>query len=318
MARTPAGPPTKADFELVEVDCPGPADGEALVESLLLSVDPFMRLRMHESDYVGRNFGGGGVGRVAVSRHPDFAEGALVRHFAGFRERFVSDGRALTLLDVAPDLPLEVQISALGGIGMCAYGGLLGIAGLRDGEQVFVSAAAGAVGSLAAQIAKIKGCRVVGSTGSDAKTDWLRELGLDAVINYKREDIVAAVAAATPDGIDVYFENVGGRHLDAALLRMNPDGRIPVCGMISAYNDNGSPVTGLHQLVAKRLVIKGFQVNEFPHLQDAFRHDMRDWIRSGAIRTRETVFQGIEQVPDALISIFNGNSIGKTMVRVAD
>src|SRR5690606_7104763 len=171
-------------------------------------------------------------------------------HGAGFRESFVSDGRGVSVLHPDPELPLTVYLHALGGTGITAYGGLLETGALKDGEQVFISTAAGAVGSVAAQIAKIKGCYVVGSTGSDDKAAWLKdEVGLDAVINYKTQDLAAALADATPRGVDVYFENVGGAHLDAALPRMNVRGRIPVCGMISTYNGGGEGVKNLFSLI---------------------------------------------------------------------
>lgn len=317
LRQIPKGMPSRDDFAIVDIALPELKSGEVLIEALLLSVDPFMRLRMSEQEFVGKNFGGSSIGRVKQSRNPDFAEGSMVRSVAGFRDYYISDGSGLMVVQFEPDIPMEQQISALGGIGMCAYGGLFGTAKLRDGEQVFVSAAAGAVGSLAGQIAKIKDCYVVGSTGSEEKAELLRQLCVDAVINYKQQDIVDALAAATPNGIDVYFENVGGRHLDAALARMNIGGRIPVCGMISAYNDEGSAVNQLHLIVAKRVLVKGFQLNEFPDLNEPFRADMLGWLRAGAIRTFETVFDGIDSVPDALIGILNGSSVGKTMVRVA-
>src|ERR1019366_4598462 len=183
---------------------------------------------------------GGGIGRVVQSKNPRFQSGDLVRHGAGMQERFVTDGKGLQPLKPDPDLSLSVYMHALGGTGITAYGGLLETGALKDGEQVFVSTAGGAVGSVVAQIAKIKGCYVVGSTGGDDKAAWLRdEVGLDAVINYKTEPLARALAAATPNAIDVYFENVGGAHLDAALSRMNVRGRIPVCGMISTYNGGG-------------------------------------------------------------------------------
>lgn len=317
LRRVPKGMPNHEDFTIVDITLPKLKLGEVLIETLLLSVDPFMRLRMSEQEFVGKNFGGSSIGRVKQSRHTGFAEGTMVRSFAGFRDYYINDGSGLMPVQFEDDLPLEQQISALGGIGMCAYGGLFGTAKLCSGEQVFVSAAAGAVGSLAVQMAKIKGCYIVASTGSEEKAELLRQLGVDAVINYKQDDIVDALATATPNGIDVYFENVGGRHLDAALARMNIGGRIPVCGMISAYNDEGSPVNGLHLIVAKRVMVKGFQLNEFPDLQQPFRTDMLGWLRSGAIQTFETIFHGLDSVPDALIGILDGSSVGKTMVRLA-
>jgi hypothetical protein len=237
LTRRPDGVPVPEDFALVEAECGDAGEGEIQVAAVLMSVDPYMRPRLNADQPLGQPMLGGGIGRVVQSRNAKFREGDLVRHGAGFQEHFVSDGRGVQVLNPDPDLPLSVYMHALGGTGITAYGGLLETGALKDGEQVFVSTAGGAVGSVAAQIAKIKGCYVVGSTGADDKAAWLRdEVGLDAVINYKTQPLAEALSAATPNGIDVYFENVGGAHLDAALPRMNVRGRIPVCGMISVYN----------------------------------------------------------------------------------
>ena len=201
-----------------------------------------------------------------------------------------------------------------------AYGGLLEIGKLQKGEQVFVSTAAGAVGSIAVQVAKLRGCYVIGSTGSDEKCRWLTdELGVDAVINYKAEPIRTALKQKAPNGIDVYFDNVGGDHLDAALPRMNPLGRIPVCGMISAYNSAGAisaPVTTLSNIIYNRVTIRGFVGADFMHLHDQFTSEMEGWLKDGRVKYRETIYEGIESSPAALIGMFNGENIGKTMVRV--
>ena len=184
---------------------------------------------------------------------------------------------------------------------------------------MFVSTAGGAVGSVAAQIARIKGCRVVGSTGSDDKARWLRDdCGLDVVINYKSEPLRQALEAATPKGIDVYFENVGGAHLEAALRRMNTLGRIPVCGMISGYNDNGVPVNNLFNIIYARVTLRGFVATDFMHLYDQFRADMAGWLRDGLIKYQETIFEGIERAPAALIGLLNGVNTGKMLVKLAD
>lgn len=237
LVRRPNGVPAPADFALVEAPLADTEDGQVLVEALWMSVDSYMRPRPDADQPLNAPLLGGGIGRVVHSRNPKLPQGALVRHGAGFRKRFVSSGKGLALLIPDPDLSLSVYLHALGGTGLTAYGGLLETGALKDGEQVFISTAAGAVGSVAAQIAKIKGCYVVGSTGSAEKAAWLRdELKLDAVINYKTEPLAERLAQVTPKGLDVYFENVGGGHLDAALPRMSVRGRIPVCGMISTYN----------------------------------------------------------------------------------
>ncbi|MCC7266190.1 MAG: NADP-dependent oxidoreductase, partial [Caulobacteraceae bacterium] len=231
LVARPEGLPKESDFAVVEAEVEGPADGEVLVQNLYMSVDPAMRPRLTAGYELDEPMSGGALGRVVASRNPAFAEGDLVTNRFGFREYFVSGEKGLGKLTPDPDLPLTMHMHALGMTGFTAYGGLLKIGALKDGEQVFVSTAAGAVGSIAAQIAKIKGCYVVGSTGSDDKVRWLLdEAGIDAAINYQTPPIKKALRDAAPTGIDVYFENVGGEHLDAALGVMNTLGRVAVCG----------------------------------------------------------------------------------------
>jgi len=262
---------------------------------------------------------GGALGRVVQSKTDAFQVGDLVSNRLGFREYFVSDGKGLTKLTPDPDLPLTVHMHALGGTGFTAYGGLLHIGQLKDGEQVFVSTAAGAVGSVAAQIAKIKGCYVVGSTGSDDKAAWLRdEVGLDAVINYKTQPIRKALEEATPKGIDVYFDNVGGEHLEAALRRMNTLGRIPVCGFISGYNSGHSNVGNLSNIIYSRVMLRGFVAPDFIHLYGDFQRDMAGWLKAGQVKYQETIREGIAAAPDALIGLMAGQNAGKMLVRLAE
>ncbi|MDO9294009.1 MAG: NADP-dependent oxidoreductase [Hydrogenophaga sp.] len=319
LVRRPNGVPTSADFALVEAPIGDAGEGEIKVEAVLMSVDPYMRPRLDADQALDAPLLGGGIGRVVQSKNSKFKEGDLVRHGAGFRESFVSDGRGVSVLHADPDLPLTVYLHALGGTGITAYGGLLETGALKDGEQVFISTAAGAVGSVAAQIAKIKGCYVVGSTGSDDKAAWLRdEVGLDAVINYKTQDIGIALAEATPRGIDVYFENVGGAHLDAALPRMNVRGRIPVCGMISTYNGGGEGVKNLFSLIYGRIRMEGFVASDFAHLNSAFLADMTGWLKAGQIKYQETILDGFERAPEGLIGLFEGANSGKMLIRIAD
>jgi hypothetical protein len=319
LVRRPDGLPVPSDFALVEADVADAADGEIQVAGLIMSVDPYMRPRLNADQALNEPLLGGGIGRVVQSRNPKFSEGDIVRHGAGFRERFVSDGRGVAVLRRDPELPLSVYMHALGGTGLTAYGGLLETGALKDGEQVFVSTAAGAVGSVVAQIAKIKGCYVVGSTGSDAKAKWLRdEIGLDAVINYKTQPLAEALAEATPRGIDVYFENVGGAHLDAALPRMNVRGRIPVCGMISTYNGGGEGVRNLFNLIYGRVRMEGFVASDFGHLNAQFVADMTGWLKDGRIKYEETVLQGFERAPEGLIGLFEGRNTGKMLIQIAD
>lgn len=318
LVRRPNGMPVAEDFAVAAAPLGEPGDGEVLLEALWLSVDPYMRPRLDADQKLGAALIGSGIARVVQSRDPGLAEGDVVIHRAGMRERFVAPAAQLRRLDPDPELPLSVYMHALGGTGMTAYGGLLEIGALKDGEQVFVSTAAGAVGSVVAQIARIKGCYVVGSTGSAEKAAWLKdELGLDAVINYREEPIGPALKAATPKGIDVYFENVGGAHLDAALPRMNDRGRIPVCGMISTYNGAREGVRNLSSMIYSRVRMQGFVGGDFPHLQEQFRDDMTGWLKAGRIKTAETVLDGFESAPAGLIGLFEGRNTGKMLIRVA-
>ena len=318
LVRRPNGVPVAADFAVVEVDTPDAADGQVQVQNLWMSVDPYMRPRLTADQPLDVAMIGGGIGRVVQSRNPRFKDGDLVRHGAGMQERFVSDGKGMQVLSPDPALPLSVYMHALGGTGITAYGGLLETGALKDGEQVFVSTAGGAVGSVAAQIAKLKGCYVVGSTGADDKAAWLRdEVGLDAVINYKTQPLAQALAEVTPKGIDVYFENVGGAHLDAALPRMNVRGRIPVCGMISTYNGGGEGVRNLFALIYGRVRMEGFVASDFPHLNAAFVADMTGWLKDGRVKYQETILDGFERAPEGLIGLFSGVNSGKMLIRVA-
>ncbi len=320
LLERPQGVPSLAQFAIVETEVAEPAEGEVLVENIYMSVDPAMRPRLAGQTPLNEAMPGGAIGRVLASRLPGFAPGDYVQSMLGFRQRFVAGAKGLSKLD-ADGMPLDAYMSVLGLTGLTAYGGLLVTAALKDGENVFVSAAAGAVGSVAAQIAKIKGCYVIGSAGSDEKCSWLKqELGLDAVINYKKGELRSALKSAAPRGIDVYFDNVGGEHLNAALPRMNALGRIAVCGMISAYNNFGAisePVTTLSNMIYNRLTMRGFVFYEFEPLRAQFLADMKRWLGEGRIRYRSTILPGIEQAPAALIGLFSGANTGKMLVQLA-
>jgi NADPH-dependent curcumin reductase CurA len=320
LVRRPKGLPRLEDFALVETDIPDLSEGELLIRQLYMSVDPAMRPRLTNGYELGKVMTGGALGRVVQTRNKDFAEGEWVRSTLGFREYAISEGRGLSKLVPDAGIPLTAHMSVLGGTGFTAYGGLLEIGRLKDGEQVFVSTAAGAVGSVAAQIAKIKGCYVIGSTGSDEKAAWLRnEAGLDAVINYKTTPIRQGLRAAAPKGIDVYFDNVGGDHLDAALAAMNTLGRVVACGMISGYNEAGARTTvhNLSNIIYGRINIRGFVATDFMHLQPQFQKDMREWLASGKIKWRETVLEGLAKAPHAMVGLMHGENIGKMLVRLA-
>lgn len=320
LIERPQGLPTAAQFALIETQVADPGEGEVLVENIYMSVDPAMRPRLSGQQPLNQAMIGGAIGRVLKSRHAAFRAGDLVESMQGFRQFFLADPKALTLLN--PDgMPLVAYMSVLGLTGLTAYGGLLVIGALKQGENVFVSAAAGAVGSVAAQIAKIKGCYVIGSAGSEEKCRWLKEdLGLNAVINYKQGELRHALKAAAPQGIDVYFENVGGEHLNAALPRMNALGRIAVCGMISAYNNFGAvsePVTTLSNIIYNRITLRGFVYYEFEAQRVQFLKDMKGWLRDGRIQYRTTIISGIEKAPEALIGLFTGVNTGKMVVQLA-
>ena len=267
LLRRPNGMPVPEDFELVEVELPEIAEGQVELRGLILSVDPAMRPRLDQLQPLGDKMFCRGIAEVLRSRNPNFREGQIVRHESGMQERFLSDGADLAVLDPDPALPLSVYMHALGSTGLTAYVGLMEVGQLKEGEQVFVSAAAGAVGSVASQIAKIKGCRVAGSAGGDAKVRWLREVaGLDAALDYRAAPIAETLAAAMPNGIDIFFENVGGSHMDAALPLMNLHGRIALCGTISSYNGDGDRVRNLFSMIYSRVTMRGFVVPDYFHL----------------------------------------------------
>jgi NADPH-dependent curcumin reductase CurA len=326
LKRRPNGMPSPADFELVETPVPGPAHGQVLVRNSYMSVDPYMRGRMVDrASYtppfqIGETLSGGAVGQVVASNdNTKFKAGDFVTNFSGWREWFVSGGSDLQKID--PSLaPLQSFLGTFGMPGLTAYAGLLKVGELKDGERVFVSAASGAVGAVVCQIAKNKGCYVVGSVGSDEKCDWLvKEARVDKAINYKTcGDLDTAVRNAFPQGIDVYFENVGGAHLVAALSNMRPQGRIAVCGMIEQYNATTLPPGpgNIIAVIPLRLTIKGFIVSDYGNMTPDFLRDMGTWTKEGKMKWRETILDGIERAPEAFIGLFKGENMGKMLVRV--
>ena len=320
LTSRPDGMPVPENFSLQEQTL-SPADSDIVVKNLYMSVDPAMRPALSNGQMpLDTAMTGGAIGKVTQSTSADFPVDSYVMHRAGFREYHLSDGSDLTLI-TPEDEALSTHLHILGGTGLTAYGGLLVTGELKEEENVFVSAAAGAVGSVVCQIAKIKNCRVAGSCGSDEKVDYLlNELGIDYAFNYKTSSIPRELHVGLPDGIDVYFENVGGAHLDAACGQMRPLGRIPVCGMISAYNNKGARsegVTTLSNMIYNRVTMKGFVVYEFNHLREQFLSDMRQWMREGRMKYQETVMEGIENAPAALIGLLHGENTGKMLVRLA-
>jgi NADPH-dependent curcumin reductase CurA len=327
LKRRPAGMPDPGDFELVETTISDPGPQQILVHNIFMSVDPYMRGRMVDrASYVppfqvGEPLSGGAVGKVvAVNGNPRFREGDYVLNFSGWREWFVTGGGDLQKVD--PSLaPIQAHLGTFGMPGLTAYAGILRVGQLKDGERVFVSAASGAVGAVVCQIAKNKGCFVAGSAGSDEKCAWLeREAGIDKAINYRTcGDLSAALRKAMPEGIDVYFENVGGEHLNAALANMRMNGRVAVCGMIAQYNDTALPPgpPNIIAVIPQRLTIKGFIVTDHVDLMPDFMRDMAAWAKAGKMKWRETIVDGIERAPDAFIGLFKGDNLGKMLVRLA-
>lgn len=327
LAARPDGEPKDSDFQIVEVPVKAPGADEFLVQNLWMSVDPYMRGRMMDREsyvppfQIGETMDGGCIGKVIESNNENFAVGDYVNSMNGWRELYVTDGAMVNKIDPAMG-PIEANLGTLGMPGMTAYAGLFKVAGLKDGENVFVSAASGAVGAVVCQLAKAHGCYVVGSAGSDDKCKWLEEVaGIDKAINYKTcGDLDAAVRDAFPKGIDVYFENVGGAHLQAAINYMNPHGRAALCGMIEQYNDK-EPRPGpnnLIQIVGKSLKLEGFIVSNHLDIIPDFYAEMAKLISSGKMKTEQTVEEGIENAPKAFLNLFSGANFGKMLVKISD
>lgn len=324
----PDGLPTAETFEFCEVDVPEPGDGEFRVRNIYMSVDPYMRGRMRQAKsyvaafQVGKVLDGGAIGVVEASNNADFPDGTLVQSGMGWREYFVSNGEGVNKSRPIEGASLTSLMGAAGGTGLTAYVGLFRIAALQDGDTVFVSAAAGAVGQIACQIARIKGCFVIGSAGSDEKCKWLEdECGVDATINYKTcGNLTKALAEAAPKGIDVYFENVGGDHLQAAIDVMNVKGRIAVCGMISTYNAS-EPMPGptnLSLIIGKDITMRGYVLGNHYDMAGEFYKNISKWIADGKIKWSETIYEGIEKAPEAFIGLFEGKNSGKMLVKLSD
>ncbi len=321
----PTGVPTAANFELASVDLPAPGPGEVQVRNSWMTVDPYMRGRMNDvQSYVppfqiGEALQGGAVGEVIASNDPSYKVGDSVQSMFGWREAFNAPAGVIQPLDTH-GLPPQAFLGVAGMPGLTAYVGLLKTASLKDGDVVFVSAAAGAVGQIVCQIAKLKGHTVIGSAGGAEKVAYLKELGVDHVIDYKAEpDLTAALMRAAPGGIDVYFENVGGAHMEAALMAAKPFARFALCGMISQYNatDMGDGVRGLIMAVGKQLRLEGFIVSSHFDMMPAFVTEMSGWIAQGKVKWRETVEEGIDKAPDAFLKLFKGENLGKMLVKLA-
>lgn len=330
VRRLPTDRVTAEDFEVVEVPVPDPGPGQVLVRNTWTSVDPGLRLRLRRdapAGYfaafpVGQAMDGiMAVGEVVVSRAEGFSPGDTVSHAQGWREYAVVDTGAeqlggvgtLTLLDVTVAEP-QWYLGPLGGMGLTAYTGLHVVDALRGGETVWVSAAAGAVGSLAVQIAKLKGNTVVASAGSDAKVTWLRDVLGVAAFNHRGADLGTALRHSAPDGIDVYFDSVGGGHLEAALDHLNDGGRVAMCGSISEYEGEPAGPGNLFLAISKNLTLRGFRASANRSLLPEMRDQMSAWLRTGELTYRETAYEGLEAAPHALAEMLAGHTVGKTLV----
>ena len=320
----PVGAPKPGDFSIVESPVPAPGDGEILTRTIYLSLDPYMRGRISgvKSYAKGVDPGdlmvGGTVGEVLDSKHPGFKAGDLVQGYDGWQTHGVSKGVGVRKLDPG-QAPISTALGVLGMPGMTAYVGLLDIGQPKPGETVVVSAASGAVGAVVGQIARIKGCRVVGIAGGKDKCAYVeKELGFDACVDYKQGDLTAALQAACPKGIDVYFENVGGEVLAAVLKVINPFARIPLCGHIAQYSATDLPPgPNLGIVVGMRVKIQGFIVSDHGDRLADFLRDTSAWVREGRIKYREDIAEGLESAPQAFIGLLAGKNLGKQLVRVA-
>ena len=324
LLRRPTGLPTPDDFALREVPLPALQGGEVLVANQWLSVDPYMRGRMSEAkSYVppfplNGPLDGGAIGTVQASRHPDFKVGDPVSSMLGWRDAFVARGEQLTRLP-ATALPSQLFLGALGMPGMTAWAGLHKVARLQAGETLLVSAASGAVGTMAVQLAKRAGARVIGSTGSADKVAYLKTLGADAVINYRETpDLDAELARLAPEGIQVYFENVGGAMLDAALNNMALHGRIVLCGLIEQYNSHGqgNGPRNLAQMIRKRILMQGLLVSDHWQHYGEFLAEAIPAFEAGLLQAEETISEGLASMPQAFIGLFEGRNTGKMLVRL--
>jgi NADPH-dependent curcumin reductase CurA len=326
LAARPSGLPKPTDWQYTEEPAREPNDGEVLIKVLYLSLDPAMRGWMNEGRsyippvQIGEVMRAGGAGKVVASKHPAFVAGDIAYGTLGIQEYATLNGAELTKLD-ASKIPLPVYLGALGMPGMTAYFGLLDVGKPKEGDTVVVSGAAGAVGTVVGQIAKIKGCRVIGIAGGKAKCDYLvEELGFDAAIDYKSQDVKKSLRAHCPKGVDVYFDNVGGDILDAVLTQLARNARIVICGAISQYNST-TGVKGPSNymtLLVQRASMTGMVVFDYADRYPLAMQAMAEWIAAGKLKTREDIVNGIEKFPDTLLKLFKGENFGKLVLKVAD
>jgi NADPH-dependent curcumin reductase len=322
LASRPKGEVVPANFRLEQVSVPALKDGEVLIRNHYLSLDPYMRGRMEDTksyaapQAIGETMIGGTVGEIVESKNSKFAVGDKVLGMLGWSEIGVSDGTLLRKLDTA-HIPLSAYLGAVGMPGLTAWYGLTQIMQPKKGETIVVSAASGAVGSVVGQLAKQRGCRAVGIAGGKEKCDYVvNELGFDACIDYKAGNLVAELAKATPDGIDAIFENVGGEIFDACLARMNPFGRIAVCGLIAGYNGEPMTINNVRAFLTMRLTMRGFIVSEHMDLWPQGLKELGELVATGKLKFRETIAQGLESAPEAFIGLLKGRNFGKQLVKL--
>jgi NADPH-dependent curcumin reductase CurA len=323
LMRRPNGIPVEQDFALKDYDLPELGEGMVRVQNRWLSVDPYMRGRMNDvKSYVppfslDAPMEGGAVGEVVESNDPAFSPGDMVLHMSGWRDETVAPAQALNKLPPIPGVEPQAFLGNLGLTGGTAYFGLLDAASAKEGDTVFVSAAAGAVGSAVVQIAKAKGMTVIGSAGGSDKCDFVRSLGADAVVDYKAGPVVKQLAEAAPKGIDVYFDNVGGDHLDAALAVARKDARFAICGMIEVYNDaHPTCLKYIARVIAMRIRLKGFIYTDYLGQLGDFYRDMGGWLAGGQVKSRDTVVEGLDKTLDAFLGLFSGANTGKMLVKI--
>ena len=323
LMQRPKGMPVPEDFALKELQLTDLEEGMVRVANRWLSVDPYMRGRMNDvKSYVppfalDAPMEGGAIGEVVESRDPGFQPGDMVLHMGGWRDEAVAPGNALNKLPAIPGVEPQAFLGNLGLTGGTAYFGLLEAASAREGDIVFVSAAAGAVGSAVVQIAKAKGMTVIGSAGGADKCDFVRSLGADAVIDYKAGSLLKQLSEVAPKGIDVYFDNVGGDHLDAALALARKDARFAICGMIEGYNEaHPTCLNYIMRVIAMRIRLQGFIYTDYMGRLGEFYRDMGGWIASGQVKPRDTVVEGLDKTLEAFLGLFSGANTGKMLVKL--
>lgn len=330
LASRPHGAPVADNFRLEEQPIPTPAEGQVLLRTVWLSLDPYMRGRMSDAPSysppveIGAVMVGGTVSRVETSRHPDYKEGEWVLGYSGWQDYELSDGKGLVKLGENPSRP-SWSLGVLGMPGFTAYMGLLDIGQPQAGETLVVAAATGPVGATVGQIGKIKGCRVIGVAGGEEKCRHAVDvLGFDACLDHRADDFAEQLAKACPQGIDVYYENVGGKVFDAVLPLLNTSARVPVCGLVSGYNATNLPEGPdrlpllMGTILKKRIRMQGFIIaQDYGHRIDEFQQEMGRWVQEGKIHYREQVTEGLKAAPDALIGLLEGKNFGKVVIRVA-